>query len=72
MQLWLLVNAILVVILNGEHETVSVFVVPLEHIASILQQKGDTCSVTVLSSNQKWRYLQKEVSTFRGQNVLQQ
>ena len=53
-------NGILVVILNGDHEAVSVLVVPLEYTSSALQLKGDTLGVAILSSNQKWRFLKVE------------
>ena len=45
-------------ILNGNREAVSVLWISLEHIASLLQQKGDTLGVAILSSDQKWRGLQ--------------
>ena len=50
--------SILVVILNGNHEAVSVLRISLEHTSSILQQKGDTLGVAILRSYQKWRGLQ--------------
>ena len=49
--------SILVVILNGKLEAVSVLRISLEYIASILQQKSDTLGMAILSSNQKWRFL---------------
>ena len=55
---------ILVVILSGNHKAVSVLVVPLKHIASVPQQKGDTLGVSILCSNQKWRCLQMEVHPY--------
>ena len=53
---------ILVVILNGKDEAVSALWISLEHIASILQQKGDTLGVAILSSYQKWRGLQNKTN----------
>ena len=46
--------SILVLILNGNHEAVSAILVCLEHITPLLQKKGDTFGVPILSSNQKW------------------
>ena len=54
--------SILVVILNGKDEAVSVLRVPLLYIASLLQQKGDTLGVAILSSYQKWRVLQNKTN----------
>ena len=54
--------SILVVILNGNHEAVSVLVVSLVYTTSILQQKGDTLGVAILCSNQKWRGLQNNTN----------
>ena len=54
--------SILVVILNGNHEAVSVHRVSLEHTSFILQQKGDTLGVAILCSNQKWRFLQNNTN----------
>ena len=44
-------------IFNGNCEAISVLVVPLEHIASVLQKMNDTLGVSILHSNQKWRHL---------------
>ena len=51
-------KCILVMILNGDHEAVSVLWILLKYIGSILQKEGDTLGVAILSSHQKWRYLQ--------------
>ena len=58
-------------ILNGNHEAVSVFWISLEYIGSVLQQMCDAVSVSILSSHQKWRGLQITNSIKLGKRMSQ-